>query len=66
LDRPKTLNQKQAMKLLQSHGWERSTGGKHVVKMTKPGRRPVTLPHHKGRDYGPGLRAAILKQAGLR
>jgi hypothetical protein len=22
-------------------------GGKHVVKMTKPGERPITLPRHK-------------------
>jgi len=65
-DHPKTLNQKQAIKLMQEHGWNRSKGGKHVVKMTKAGQRPVTLPHHKGRDYSPGLTASILKQAGLR
>lgn len=63
---PKTLNQKQAIALLRENGWSRTTGGKHVVKMTRPGRRPITLPQHKGRDYGPGLTAAILKQAGLR
>lgn len=65
-DLPKTLNQKQAIKLLQAHGWARSKGGKHVVKMTKPGRRPITLPQHKGRDYSAGLTASILRQAGLR
>lgn len=42
-------------------------GGKHVVKMTKPGHRPITLPHDKGKGgYAPGLTAAILRQAGLR
>ncbi|HXS34010.1 MAG TPA: hypothetical protein VN758_09605 [Solirubrobacterales bacterium] len=40
-------------------------GGKHQVKMTKPGCRPIALPQHKGRDYQPGLTSAILKQAGL-
>lgn len=65
-DLPKTLNQKRAIKLMQEHGWTRSKGGKHVVKMTKAGRRPVTLPTHKGRDYSPGLTASILRQAGLR
>ena len=60
------LNQKDAIKLLEEHGWTRATGGKHAVKMTKPGRRPVTLPRHRGQDYGPGLTAAIKKQAGIR
>jgi predicted RNA binding protein YcfA (HicA-like mRNA interferase family) len=41
-------------------------GGKHQVKMTKPGCRPITLPQHKGRDYPTGLAQAILRQAGLR
>jgi predicted RNA binding protein YcfA (HicA-like mRNA interferase family) len=62
---PKTLNQKSARKLLKWHGWTQERGGKHVVKMTKPGRRPITLPYNHGEDYPPGLRAAILKQAGL-
>lgn len=62
---PKTLNQKSARKLLEWHEWTRERGGKHVVKMTKPGMRPITLPYNHGEDYPPGLRAAILKQAGL-
>jgi predicted RNA binding protein YcfA (HicA-like mRNA interferase family) len=62
---PKTLNQKSARKLLERHGWTQERGGKHVVKMTKPGTRPITLPYNRGADYPPGLRAAILKQAGL-
>ncbi|MBN8870020.1 MAG: type II toxin-antitoxin system HicA family toxin [Solirubrobacterales bacterium] len=54
------------MKLLQRHGWTRSSGGKHQVKMVKPGKRPITLPNNHRRDYPPGLAIAILKQAGLR
>jgi predicted RNA binding protein YcfA (HicA-like mRNA interferase family) len=65
-DLPRTLSQKGAIKLLERGGWTRAKGGKHVVRMTKEGQRPITLPHHKGRDYGPGLTAAILRQAGLR
>ncbi|HWF55927.1 MAG TPA: type II toxin-antitoxin system HicA family toxin, partial [Solirubrobacteraceae bacterium] len=59
------LNQRTAITLLKRHGWEQQTGGKHSVKMTRPGDRPVTLPQHSGHDYGPGLTAAVLKQAGL-
>jgi len=61
-----TLNQKKAIKLLNENGWRLSRGGKHQVKMTKAGRRPITLPQHKGRDYPKGLAQAILRQAGLR
>jgi predicted RNA binding protein YcfA (HicA-like mRNA interferase family) len=63
---PKRLSQAKAERLLLENGWELETGGKHVVKMTKPGHRPITLPRHKGSDYGPGLTNAILKQAGLK
>jgi predicted RNA binding protein YcfA (HicA-like mRNA interferase family) len=59
------LNQKKAIKLLEEHGWGRQAGGKHSVKMCKEKCRPITLPRHKGRDYGPGLSASILKEAGL-
>jgi predicted RNA binding protein YcfA (HicA-like mRNA interferase family) len=61
-----TLNQKKAIKLLKENGWTQARGGKHQVKMTKPGYRPITLPQHKGRDYPTGLAQAILKQAELR
>jgi predicted RNA binding protein YcfA (HicA-like mRNA interferase family) len=61
-----TLNQKKAIKLLAEDGWIQIQGGKHQVKMTKPGCRPITLPQHKGRDYPIGLARAILKQAGLK
>ena len=62
---PKTLNQASAKKLLIAHDWTETLGGKHNVKMEKPGHRPITLPRHKGADYGSGLRAAILRQAGI-
>lgn len=65
-DVPKTLNQNTARRLLADHGWVQTLGGKHVIKMEKPGERPITLPRHKGADYGAGLRAAILRQAGLK
>ena len=60
-----TLSQRKAIKLLKEDGWTQARGGKHQVKMTKPGRRPITLPRHKGRDYQPGLASSIIKQAGL-
>jgi predicted RNase H-like HicB family nuclease/predicted RNA binding protein YcfA (HicA-like mRNA interferase family) len=59
-----TLNQKKAIKLLEENGWTQARGGKHQVKMTKCGCRPITLPQHKRRDYQPGLTSAILKQRG--
>jgi predicted RNA binding protein YcfA (HicA-like mRNA interferase family) len=62
---PEALNQRTMKKLLEANGWVATLGGKHVVKMEKRGHRPITLPANKRRDYPPGLRAAILKQAGL-
>ena len=59
-------NQKSLRKLMEDHGWACERGGNHVVKMTKVGHRPVTLPKHKGCDYGKGLESSILKQAGLK
>jgi predicted RNA binding protein YcfA (HicA-like mRNA interferase family) len=59
-----TLNQKKAIKLLLDNGWTRSRGGKHQVKMTKPGCRPITLPQHKGRDYPMGLARRCLDRRG--
>ena len=58
-------NQREWIKALEDEGWTRERGGKHVVKMTKAGQRPITLPHHRGATYGKGLDAAIRKQAGL-
>ena len=57
------LSQKSARKLLESHGWVMTVGGKHSVKMVKDGHRPITLPMHRGKDYSPGLTRAILRQA---
>ncbi|CAN5602877.1 hypothetical protein BH20ACT18_BH20ACT18_13670 [soil metagenome] len=37
------LNQKGAIKLLEDHGWTRTIGGKHAVKMTKPDEMKVCL-----------------------
>lgn len=62
---PQTLNQSDMIHVLAENGWTQDTGGKHQVKMTKPGHRPITLPEHKRRDYPPGLSEAILKQAGI-
>jgi predicted RNA binding protein YcfA (HicA-like mRNA interferase family) len=61
----RVLNQKTAERLLEEHGWTRTRGGKHAVKMVKPGNRPITLPTHKRRDYSRSLTRAILRQAGL-
>lgn len=38
-------------------------GGKHAVKMTKPGCRPIPLPYHGGRTYDKALDSAIRRQA---
>ena len=66
MDLPKTLNQRSAKALLEQHGWVETRGGKHSVKMEKPGQRPITLPAYKRQDYPKGLTAAILRQAGLK
>ena len=54
--------------VLWSRNWRLGrSSGKHVVKMTKPGHRPITLPHDKGGGgYPIGLTIAIMRQAGLR
>ena len=59
---PKTLNQRTAKALLEADGWAQTTGGKHVVKMEKAGRRPITLPSNKRRYYPKGLTAAMLSK----
>jgi predicted RNA binding protein YcfA (HicA-like mRNA interferase family) len=61
----KLLSQKRAKRLLKDHGWEQTSGGKHVVKMAKDGERPITLPQHRGQDYSLDLTRAILSQAGI-
>ena len=62
---PKVGSQSTAIRVLREDGWTQTKGGKHNVKMSKPGQRPVTLPHHGGKDYSKGLWAAILREAGL-
>jgi predicted RNA binding protein YcfA (HicA-like mRNA interferase family) len=64
--RQQTHNQRSMKRLLEANGWTETRGGKHVIKMEKPGQRPITLPKHRGQDYSPGLRDAILRQAGLK
>lgn len=60
-------DQRSIKRLLEANGWTETRGGTHVVKMTKPGHRPITLPHDKGGGgYARGLTAAILRQAGLK
>jgi hypothetical protein len=50
-------------RLLEANGWTETAGGRHVVKMTKPGHRPITLPHGKsGGGYPIGLAMAIMLQ----
>ena len=59
------LSQKAARAALEKRGWVCETGGNHGIKMTKPGERPITLPHHRGAQYGKRLSAAIRRQAGI-
>lgn len=61
----RVMNQKRMIKLLRDNGWVQTAGGRHQVKMEKPGMRPVTLPQNHGRDYSVGLTSAILTQAGI-
>lgn len=63
---PKTANQDEVQRILEKRGWSRTLGGKHVVKMEKEGRRPITLPHCNGQQYSRDLTARIFKQAGLK
>jgi predicted RNA binding protein YcfA (HicA-like mRNA interferase family) len=60
---PKT--QKQWIKLLEAEGWIKERGGKHQVKMTRPGKRPITLPENKRQAYGKGFESALRRQADL-
>jgi predicted RNA binding protein YcfA (HicA-like mRNA interferase family) len=63
----KVHNQKSLKKLLRKNGWTETQGGKHVVKMEKPGEpRPMTLPHHRGQDYSTSMTASILRDTGLK
>jgi len=57
--------QRERRKALEADGWTMERGGKHAIKMTKPGHRPITLPRHRGQTYGRALHQAIRRQAGL-
>lgn len=59
------LTQKQWITRLKLEGWTKERGGKHQVKMTKPGHRPITLPENKREAYSRGFEAALRRQAGL-
>ena len=59
------LSQKKARKLLEENGWTETKGGNHVGKMEQEAHRPITLPKHRGEDYGKDLSASIRRQAGL-
>ena len=57
--------QKEWIKRLHAEGWTLDRGGKHQVKMTKAGRRPITLPENKRRSYSKGFEAQLRREAGL-
>lgn len=57
--------QREWIKRLQLEGWTKERGGKHQVKMTKPGMRPITLPENKREVYSKGFKAQLRRQAGL-
>jgi predicted RNA binding protein YcfA (HicA-like mRNA interferase family) len=59
------MNQAEAIALLALHGWAKTKGGKHNVKMERDGMRPVTLPEHRSQQYSKDLTRRILKQAGI-
>lgn len=61
--RPRRYTQKQLQRRLQSEGWVTIRGGKHVVKMTKVGYRPITIPACHGEVLSIGLVRSILRQA---
>lgn len=62
---PTVVNHAIVALILEHYGWTAEIGGKHSTKMTKVGERPITVPRHQGKGFGPALRAAILKQTGL-
>jgi hypothetical protein len=60
---PKT--QAQWITLMRSNGWTQEAGGKHQVKMTMSGRRPVTLPDNHRRAYSKGFEAQLRREIRL-
>ena len=59
------MTQTQWIKLLRTDGWRQEAGGKHQVKMTKSGRRPITLPDNHRRAYSKGFEAQLRREARL-
>jgi predicted RNA binding protein YcfA (HicA-like mRNA interferase family) len=59
------MTQKEWIRRLKLEGWKRERGGKHQVKMTKDGHRPITLPENKREAYSKGFEAELRRQAGL-
>jgi predicted RNA binding protein YcfA (HicA-like mRNA interferase family) len=57
--------QKEWIKRLEAAGWTLERGGKHQVKMTKAGHRPVTLPENKRRAYSKRFEAQLRREVGL-
>lgn len=57
--------QKEWIAILEADGWTLARGGKHQVKMTKVGRRPITLPEHKRRAYSKGFEAQLRREVAL-
>lgn len=52
-------------KRLEADGWVNTGGGKHVIKMSKPGFKPITLPAAHGETYSVSMSQGMLKHAGL-
>ncbi len=54
--------QKHWIKRLEAEGWSTERGGKHQVKMTRPGCRPITLPDNHRRAYSKGFEAQLRRE----
>jgi hypothetical protein len=54
--------QKQWIKRLEAEGWVRDSCGKHQVKMTKSGCRPITLPDNHRRVYAKGFESQLTRE----
>jgi hypothetical protein len=54
--------QKEWIKRLLAEGWTQGRGGRHQVKMTKPGRRPITLPDNRRRAYSKRFEAQLERE----
>lgn len=57
------MTQKAMVKLLKSNGWRQAGGGKGShIKMSKPGKRPITIPHGELNKF---TARGIMKEAEL-